>query len=299
MKIAQFISLLILLTKISFAQTYLPQMLKVKGGSFTMGCDSNNYALKSHECKMTAFYISKYEITIAEFEQFVAETGYIPYSEKYGSYHFNHTAKKRIFKKNVNWKTDTAGIFIPRKSYNLPVTNITWFDAMAYCKWLSKKTEKYYRLPTEAEWEYAARGGKKSRGFLYSGSNDLKEVGWTKTDLIKPNLPKTIGLKKNNELGLYDMTGNVNELCLDFFTRQNYSYQKENPVNDHINSDTVFVVKGGSYLSKEHRCRVYYRTIAGNNPFHHYYTLGFRVVQSDVKFPKFIELLDNWLEKNK
>lgn len=292
-----FIVIVLLSTQVSFAQNFLPSMVKVKGGTFTMGCDSNNYALKTHPCKITTFYISKYEITIAEFEQFVVATGYIPYSDKNGAYHFNHTVKKRIYKPHVNWKTDTAGVLISQKNYNLPVRNITWFDAMSYCAWFSEKTGKYYRLPTEAEWEYASKGGKKTQNFLYSGSNDFKEVGWTKIDLIRPNLPKAVGRKKPNELGLYNMTGNVNEICLDFYTRKYNDYQKENPVNNEVGSDTIFVVKGGSYLSREHRCRVYYRTMTGNNALHHYYTLGFRVVQSEIRFPKFDSVLEKLLEE--
>ncbi|WP_293666667.1 SUMF1/EgtB/PvdO family nonheme iron enzyme [uncultured Parabacteroides sp.] len=100
---------------------------------------------------------------------------------------------------------------------NLPVTNISWAETLEFIEEINNLTRKKYRLPTEAEWEYAARGGNKSKGYIYSGSNYFNEVGW----LVKYAQAQTtvfVGQKQPNELGLYDMTGNVGEFCLDWYS---------------------------------------------------------------------------------
>ena len=94
-----------------------------------------------------------------------------------------------------------------------PVINVTWYGAIAYCDWLSEKEGQPYRLPSEAEWEYVARGGVKSKDFLFAGGHKLKEVGWYSKN--SHGQTKPVGLKQPNELGLYDMSGNVDEWCAD------------------------------------------------------------------------------------
>ena len=94
-----------------------------------------------------------------------------------------------------------------------PMVYVNWYGARAFCRWLSDKTGHSFRLPSEAEWEYAARGGNKSKGFPYAGGHKLKEVGWY--DKNSHNQTKPVGLKQPNELGLYDMSGNVYEWCAD------------------------------------------------------------------------------------
>jgi formylglycine-generating enzyme required for sulfatase activity len=104
----------------------------------------------------------------------------------------------------------------PNKSWkDMPVTNVSWEDCQVFIKKLNDITGLEYRLPTEAEWEYAARGGSKSQGYLYSGSNNIDEVGWYDTNSGKAI--HVIKEKKHNELGLYDMTGNVVEWCSDWY----------------------------------------------------------------------------------
>ena len=101
-----------------------------------------------------------------------------------------------------------------------PVINVTWYGAIAYCDWLSEKEGQPYRLPSEAEWEYVARGGVKSKDFLFAGGHKLKEVGWYSKN--SHGQTKPVGLKQPNELGLYDMSGNVDEWCADHW-HENYN----------------------------------------------------------------------------
>ncbi|MDE6339121.1 MAG: formylglycine-generating enzyme family protein [Muribaculaceae bacterium] len=127
---------------------------------------------------------------------------------------------------------------------NLPVENVTWFDCQEFVERLSRLTGRIFRLPTEAEWEYAARGGDKSRGYKYSGSDDLYRVGWYTEN--SGSTTHQVGQKLDNELGLFDMSGNVWEWCSD-----NYSNNYNSPRNS---SNRVY--RGGSWGNIPINCRV-------------------------------------------
>ncbi len=153
-----------------------------------------------------------------------------------------------------------------------PMVNINFDDCKAYCTWLSKTTGKNYRLPTEAEWEYAARGGNKSKGFVFAGSNDLDEVG---SNSDKEGQTLAGGLKITNELGLYDMSGNVWEWCSDWYDASYYgSSPAKNPKGPATGSKRV--LRGGSWFTQAEGCRVTGRQ--GSSPSHGDFTIGFRVV---------------------
>ena len=161
------------------------ELVLVEGGTFNMGSnDGENNEKPVHPVIINSFYISKYLVTQAQ------------------------------------WQTVMGNNPSSNKCDNCPVENITCDEAQAYCRKQSRLTDKTYRLPTEAEWEYAARGGNKSGGFLYSGSNDIAEVGWYGDNSEGKTRP--VGQKQPNELGLYDMTGNVWEWCSDWYD-ENYS----------------------------------------------------------------------------
>lgn len=172
----------------TFAQEY-PVMVLVEGGTFTMGDTENGTA---HKVTLTTFFIARTETTVLQYRTFCNATG-------------------RAFPSEMAGYPNDA-----------PMAWVSWHDAVAYTEWLSSKAGRNYRLPTEAEWEYAARGGKKSKGYKFSGSNSLDDAGWHGGNSGK-DLHK-VGLKQANELGIYDMTGNLDEWCKDF----SGDYAKEN-----------------------------------------------------------------------
>lgn len=170
----------------------------VKGGTFEQGKNQLVISPKGDTIKgftsphrtveLNDFYLSKYEITVKQFKEFCKATGYTmpqpPDENAHGK------------KVNYLWKDEHPML-------------ATWSEAAAYAKWAGG------RLPTEAEWEYAAKGGNQTKGFMYSGSNNPIEIGW-----VKENSDSTfhaVGLLKPNELGLYDMTGNVSEWVSDWY----------------------------------------------------------------------------------
>lgn len=159
-------------------------MVYVQGGTFTMGrtsskaywCDDSDQP--AHQVTVGSFYICKYEVTQKLWKAFMGN--------------------------NPSWT----------KADNMPVEWVNWVTAQKFIRKLNAFSGKKFRLPTEAEWEYAARGGNRSHNYLYSGSDDINAVAWWKDnsgDKLHP-----VGTKRPNELGLYDMTGNAYEWCSDW-----------------------------------------------------------------------------------
>ena len=154
---------------------------------------------------------------------------------------------------------------------NHPVEKVSWNDAQAFCKKLSELTGKRYVLPTEAQWEYAARGGNQSKGYNYSGSNNIDEVAKYDSSGGHSNVKS----KKPNELGIYDMSGNVWEWCSDWYSSSSYSsLSQPNPQGP--SSGSYRVLRGGSWSCSAGYCRVAYR--GSYNPSNIRYDCGFRVV---------------------
>ena len=223
-----------------YAQTK-PTMIAIAGGSFTMGGTESDEK-PSHTVTVSSFSMGKYEITVAEYKAFC-------------------TAAGRTMPDAPGWGWNDKH----------PMVNVNFNDANAYCNWLSETTGQNYRLPTEAEWEYAARGGNKSSGYTYSGGSDPEEVGWSSDNA--GGQTQAVGRKKPNELGLYDMSGNVWEWCKDL----NGAYTAEAQTNPRgPSSGTHRVLRGGSWYSAAAYCRVAYRYYI--SPEYRYYNDGFRVV---------------------
>ena len=217
----------------------------VKGGTFTMGCTSEQSDCDSdekptHRVTVSDFYMGKYEVTQKQWREIMG----------------NNPSK-------------FSGCD------NCPVEQVSWNDVQKFIKKLNQKTGKKYRLPTEAEWEYAARGGVETHGraSLYAGSNNIGEVAWYKSNSGSKTHP--VGQKKPNELGLFDMTGNVWEWCNDWYGDYSSSSQT-NPKGPA--SGSFRVLRGGGWISGARGCRVAIRGI--NGPDFRSNFNGFRLVRS-------------------
>lgn len=221
-----------------------PEMVFVTGGSFTMGCtfeqgsDCNTDEKPSHTVKLTGFAISKYEVTQSLWKQVMG----------------NNPSR---------FKGDS-----------LPVENVTWDEVQIFLQRLNAQTGMNYRLPTEAEWEYAARGGQQSRQTQYAGGVNLEDVAWC--NLNSENQTHPVGTKQPNELGLYDMSGNVWEWCSDYYG----PYSSENATNPKGPAKgSSRVLKGGCYASINRQERVSIRKsfYQGGKD----YMTGFRLAMDD------------------
>lgn len=221
-------------------------MIWVEGGSFQMGSNTIQGCKPQHNVSVSSFYMSKFFITVEQFRCFIHNTNHKTSADLTGGGYVVDKGDKFIFKKGVNWRCDEYGVPRPSDQKNYPVLYVNWHDGKAFCDWLSKISGKKYRLPTEAEWEFAAKGGVKSKGYLYSGSNNLDEVAWHAKNAKFRVHP--VGLKKPNELGLYDMTGNIWQWCDDWYGEDYYHHS---PTKDPKGpkSGTEKVCKGACFLS--------------------------------------------------
>ena len=234
-----------------------PQMIYVQGGTFMMGCtaeqgeDCFDDEKPKQSVQLQNYYLGKYEVTNIQYCEFLNEEG----NQERGGRNWLKMNKYSLIEQK-------EGEFVSRQGFdNYPVINVSWYGAVAYATWLSSKSDKNYRLPSEAEWEYAARGGKKSKKYKYSGSNTLNDVAWfsenssnSKTGWGYRNDSGVhpVGLKKANELGIYDMSGNANEWCSDIYRNK---YSEGNNLKSWLIGSNI-VIRGGSWDSTPNYCRV-------------------------------------------
>jgi formylglycine-generating enzyme required for sulfatase activity len=230
-----------------------PEMVKVEGGAFIMGCTSEQGddcfpdEKPIHSVTVQSFQIGKYEVTQAQWKAIMGTT-----------------VRKQRDKVDPSWPLGGEG-------NNYPMYYVSWDEAQEFIRRLNVATGKSYRLPTEAEWEYAARGGNRSQDYKYSGSNDLGEVAWYDDNSGSQTHP--VGKKKANELGIHDMSGNVYEWCQDWYGGYSASSQ-QNPVG--AGNGSYRVHRGGSWSLIEFNCRVTFRAYYSSGGRHD--RLGFRVV---------------------
>ena len=251
-------------------------MIFIEGGTFQMGGESGYDDSKPvHPVKLKDFYLCRYQVTQALWDE--------------------------VMKKEES----PAAFSHPHR----PIEQVSWYDVVEFCNLLNERLglESYYtidkdrkdpnnknsgddlkwyvtinpeangyHLPTEAEWEYAARGGKYGQNLTFAGSNNLKEVGWYDKNSL--NISHRVGLKVPNELGLFDMSGNVYEWCHDWFNDTSYqnSFDKgtdKNPKGP--NAGNRRVVRGGSWLLYNVNCRVAFRV--NGSPYDRDVDFGFRL----------------------
>lgn len=250
-------------------------MVLVRGGTFQMGSNDGEADEKPiHSVTVSDFYLSKYEVTASEFRAFVEATGYRTDAEKEGTTQAYEDGKW-VDKADRNWRHDPEG---STAADNHPVINVSWNDATEYCKWLSKNTGKAYRLPTEAEWEYAAGNGSLHTKYSWGNGDPVGKSGgnvcdeskrpgdgesWsTKFDGFNDGYWYTapIGSYNPNGFGLYDMTGNVNEWCSDWYGSD---YDKNSPLANPTGPSSGFfrVCRGGSWSGDPQDCRVAFRNL--------------------------------------
>lgn len=256
----------------------LQNMVKVPAGSFYMGCpaeygaDCNSDEKEPYLVSLPDYFIGKFEVTLKQFDAFVKETGYLTDAEKEGWSYVFITGKTWESQNGVNWRCGTGGNIRPNNEYNHPVIHISWNDAIEFCKWLSRKTGKNFQIPTEALWEFAARGGAftgSASTTKYSGSDNLNNVGWYSANSNGSTHP--VGSSPQaNSLGIYDMSGNVWEWCSNWYM----GYPQSNGIKNY--TGTCRVIRGGSWIDDPERCRVFFRTI--NAPDKCYGIIGFRLV---------------------
>lgn len=229
---------------------------------------------------VTSFYLGKFEVTFQDYKKFVDATGYVTESEKPDSANYKSGLAPRA-KNTGTWKIYPSGVPVPPADSLKPVTNISWNDANAYLAWLSKETGKQFRLPTEAEWEFAAKGGINTKGYRFSGSNFLDDVAWYMKNSERQ--AHTVGRKMPNELGIHDMSGNMREWCSDWYSETWYRVSPEkDPVGPDMGENKV--LRGGAWGSEEDRMRVTYRNSAF--PYNAAVDFGFRPAITDEEAVK-------------
>lgn len=207
------------------------KMIAVEGGTFTMGAtseqgsDAFDSETPAHSVTLSSFCIGETEVTQALWEAVMGQT-------------------------LTQWNsTDGLGS-------NYPAYYVGWNDCQTFITKLNALTSKTFRLPTEAEWEYAARGGNKSKGYKYAGSNTIGDVAWYSDN--SGSTTHNVATKAANELGLYDMSGNVNEFCQDWYS----SYSSSSQTNPTGPSTGLYrVVRSGNWSEDATNCRVSRRII--------------------------------------
>nr|WP_245705183.1 formylglycine-generating enzyme family protein [Alteribacillus persepolensis] len=281
------------------------RLIHLSGGHFLMGTESTISHPEDgegpiREVTVSPFFIDPYTVTNHDFQKFVDDTGYITDAEQYGWSFVFHLLVSNTVKENVQqvvqqtpwwyvvegayWKAPEGPASVIKHRMDHPVVHVSWNDAQAYCKWVGM------RLPTEAEWEYAARGGLEQK--IFPWGDDLKDRNqqdqcniWqgkfpvynTKEDGFLSTAP--VDTYDANGYGLYNTVGNVWEWCADWFSphhdRSRVQTNPQGPVNG-----IAKVMKGGSYLCHDSYCnryRVAART--GNTPDSSSGNVGFRCVQ--------------------
>nr|WP_228548279.1 formylglycine-generating enzyme family protein [Sporosarcina obsidiansis] len=258
-------------------RVHLEGMIYLEGGEFLMGTDSDEAIQADGEgpvrkVQVQPFYIDPCTVTNEQFRKFVSDTGYKTEAESYGdSFVFHHfvsaETKPRVKQvvqgapwwwvvEGANWRNPEGVDSTIDDRMDHPVVHISWNDAMAFCKWAGK------RLPTEVEWEYAARGGLIQK--IYPWGDELTPNGVHQCNIWQGEFPEKndaldgyLGTAPANsfpanQFGLYNMAGNVWEWCADWF-----SVGSQHPGVNNLSKGSAKVIRGGSYLCHQSYCNRY------------------------------------------
>ena len=219
-------------------QQLIDNMVYVESGYFDMGSNNGSSDEKPvHRVYMSSFKIAKYTVTQAQWQA--------------------------VMDNNPSYFGGD----------NRPVENVSWEDVQVFIEKLNRLTAQNFRLPSEAQWEYAARGGQKTRNYTYAGSNSLEQVAWYGENSNSET--HAVGQKRANELGLYDMSGNVWEWCQDWYDDSYYSSSSSsNPTGPSTGSCRV--MRGGAWFNSADYCRTAYRYYF--TPSYRYSYVGFRLI---------------------
>lgn len=275
-----------------------PNMRLIKGGTYRMGADKGDADEKpSHWVVVGGFWVSTKETTYADFKTFIEASGYLTDAERgEGSYVWDSLGWH--LRSGVNWRHDERGH--PREQMGrtnglFPVLHVSWNDAAQYCNWLSDRdsfdkvydfqgdtlridvSATGYRLPTEAEWEYAASGGASSTEMAYYSPGSLKSIAWYSAN--STHGPRPVALKRSNAFGLFDMTGNVWEWCHDWYSSDYYTKSREavDPAGPLRGKERS--VRGGAWNNNATHCRTTNRS--SRFPDFRDGSIGFRVLRRD------------------
>ncbi len=247
-------------------------MVYVKGSIYQIGSNSGEKdEAPIHSVRVNDFYIGRYEVTIKEYLEFMNEMNL----SSYGSLDGHELIDVEDPDCPIEYVDGKFQFRTSKYAHSelCPIVEVSWQGAVEYCKWLSGYTGESFRLPTEAEWQYAARGGLETEGFLYSGSDDITEVAWYA--LNAGNILHEVGKKKPNELGIYDMSGNAWEWCHDWYKKDYYQHMGfDNPQGPGRGFRRV--IQGGSVSNSADRCRSTARY--NSSPASRTWTNGFRVL---------------------
>lgn len=231
------------------------KMIYVEGGEFMMGATSEQSSdafdseLPVRRVRLDSYYICECEVTQEQWETVMGTT---------------------VVEQAVKAGYEYLELYGIGPDY--PMYYVSWVEAKAFCQELSRMTGRTYSLPTEAQWEYAARCGKKTDGSKYSGGNSIDDVAWywdNSGDTAHP-----VKTKRPNALGLYDMSGSVLEWCYDWYSSSYNANDTDNPTGPSTGVERV--LRGGSWFTRARYCRVSHRSY--ETPDFGDYDYGFRVV---------------------
>jgi sulfatase modifying factor 1 len=260
------------------------RLVYIPPGKFTMGSPESEKGRESqetqHEVELTkGFYLGMHEVTVGQFRQFVRDAKYQTDGQRDGKGGWG-VNKAGSIEMNGKYTWKSPGF---KQTDDHPVVLVSWTDAQAFCRWLSEKEKKQYRLPSEAEWEYACRAGTKTAYAYGNDPQDLTLFGnFGDRPSAKPrdgyHRTAPVGQFKRNKFGLYDMHGNVWEWCEDRYVPNSYTAEKQsNPAGP--TSGTARVQRGGGWSSSAHRCRSAARIGRHLSSYRGGY-LGFRIALS-------------------